>query len=101
MGTASWLLVGTEGAMQKSFGSCSHGAGRVLSRTQAKKAVNGGVLREELNAQGIAVQAGSLRGLAEEAPQAYKDVDAVIDCIEGAGLGRRVARLTPLAVIKG
>ncbi|MDK2981252.1 MAG: hypothetical protein PWQ55_1599 [Chloroflexota bacterium] len=101
MGTSSWLLVGTEGAMQKSFGSCSHGAGRVLSRTQAKKAVNGAVLWEALNALGIAVQAGSLRGLAEEAPQAYKDVDSVIACIEGAGLGKRVARLTPLAVIKG
>ena len=87
--------------MVKSFGSCSHGAGRVLSRTQAKKEVNGGQLREELAARGIFVQTGSLRGLAEEAPRAYKDIDRVIECIEGAGLGRRVARLVPLAVIKG
>jgi tRNA-splicing ligase RtcB len=101
MGTSSWVLVGTETGMRKSFGSCSHGAGRVLSRTQAKKEVNGGQLRDELAARGITVQAGSLRGLAEEAPQAYKDVDQVIDCIEGAGLGLRVARLVPLAVIKG
>jgi tRNA-splicing ligase RtcB len=101
MGTRSWVLVGTQIGMQKSFGSCSHGAGRVLSRTQAKKAVNGGQLREELEMRGIAVQAGSLRGLAEEAPQAYKDIDEVIDCIEGAGLGRRVVQLSPLAVIKG
>ena len=101
MGTSSWVLVGTEGAMAKSFGSCSHGAGRVLSRTQAKKAVQGGQLKNELAGRGIFVQAGSLRGLAEEAPQAYKDIDRVIACIEGAGLGRRVARLTPLAVIKG
>ena len=101
MGTSSWVLVGTEGAMAKSFGSCSHGAGRVLSRTQAKKEVQGGRLKEELAARGITVQAGSLRGLAEEAPRAYKDIDRVIECIEGAGLGRRVARLIPLAVIKG
>jgi tRNA-splicing ligase RtcB len=101
MGTSSWVLVGTEGAMAKTFGSCSHGAGRVLSRTQAKKAIQGGQLKDELAGRGIFVQAGSLRGLAEEAPQAYKDIDSVIACIEGAGLGWRVARLTPLAVIKG
>jgi tRNA-splicing ligase RtcB len=101
MGTSSWVLVGTAGAMQKSFGSCSHGAGRVLSRTQAKKEVQGGQLKDELAGRGIFVQAGSLRGLAEEAPRAYKDIDRVIACIEGAGLGRRVARLVPLAVIKG
>jgi tRNA-splicing ligase RtcB len=101
MGTSSWVLAGTESAMVKSFGSCSHGAGRVLSRTQAKKEVNGGQLREELAARGIFVQAGSLRGLAEEAPRAYKNIDRVIECIEGAGLGRSVARLVPLAVIKG
>ena len=101
MGTSSWVLVGTGSAMAKSFGSCSHGAGRVLSRTQAKKEVNGGQLRDELAARGIFVQTGSLRGLAEEAPRAYKDIDRVIECIEGAGLGRRVARLAPLAVIKG
>ncbi len=101
MGTSSWVLVGTAGAMQKSFGSCCHGAGRVLSRTQAKKEVQGGQLKDELAGRGIFVQTGSLRGLAEEAPRAYKDIDRVIACVEGAGLGRRVARLVPLAVIKG
>ena len=101
MGTSSWVLAGTQTAMEKSFGSCSHGAGRVLSRTQAKKTIRGEVLRSQLVDAGISVQAGSMRGLAEEAPQAYKDVDMVIACIEGAGLGKRVARLTPVAVIKG
>ena len=101
MGTSSWVLAGTQTAMEKSFGSCSHGAGRVLSRTQAKKAIRGEVLRSQLVDAGISVQAGSMRGLAEEAPQAYKDVDKVIACIEGAGLGKRVARLIPVAVIKG
>ncbi len=101
MGTESWVLAGTAAAMEKSCGSCSHGAGRVLSRTQAKHQIRGDELRSSLMAQGIHVQAGSLGGLAEEAPQAYKDISAVIACIEGAGLGRRIARLTPLAVIKG
>jgi tRNA-splicing ligase RtcB len=101
MGTESWVLAGTASGMQKSFGSCSHGAGRVLSRTQAKKEIRGDQLRAQLIKKGIFVQAGSLGGLAEEAPQAYKDIDVVIECIEGAGLGRRVARLTPVAVIKG
>lgn len=101
MGTESWVLAGTQTAMEKSFGSCSHGAGRVLSRTQAKKQIHGDRLRAQLMAEGIFIQTGSLSGLAEEAPQAYKDIHEVIACIEGADLGRRVARLTPLAVIKG
>ncbi len=101
MGTESWVLAGTQTGMEKSFGSCSHGAGRVLSRTQAKKQIRGDQLRAQLLADGIFIQTGSLSGLAEEAPQAYKDINEVIACIEGAGLGRRVARLTPLAVIKG
>ncbi len=101
MGTSSWVMAGTAETMEKSFGSCSHGAGRVLSRTQAKKTIRGDQLRAELNAAGIFVQAGSMGGLAEEAPQAYKDIDQVIACVEGAGLGRRVARLSPVAVIKG
>ena len=101
MGTKSWVLVGTDTGMEKSFGSCSHGAGRVMSRTQAKKSIRGEQLRQELQDAGIFVQAGSMRGLAEEAPQAYKDIASVIDSIEGAGLGKGVARLSPLAVIKG
>jgi len=101
MGTASWVLVGTREAMQKSFGSCSHGAGRVLSRSQAKRMMRGDQILSQLKSKGIFVQAGSMPGLAEEAPQAYKDVNSVINCVEGAGLGKKVARLVPVAVIKG
>jgi tRNA-splicing ligase RtcB len=72
-----------------------------MSRTAAKKKIHGGTLRQELEAQGIRVRAGSLAGLAEEAPDAYKDIDAVIDVVHGAGLARKVARLRPLAVMKG
>ncbi|HXF64086.1 MAG TPA: RtcB family protein [Caldilineaceae bacterium] len=101
MGTASYVLAGTEGAMQQTFGSTCHGAGRNLSRTAAKKQVRGETLRQELNRQGIRVRAGSLAGLAEEAPLAYKQVEEVIEVVEGAGIARAVARLEPLAVIKG
>ncbi len=101
MGTASWVLVGTEGSMQRSFGSTCHGAGRVLSRSQAKREIQGDALRRELQERGIHVRAGSLSGLAEEAPQAYKDVDDVVETVIGAGIARKVARLRPVAVIKG
>jgi tRNA-splicing ligase RtcB len=101
MGTASWVLVGTQGSMERSFGSTCHGAGRTMSRSQAKKTVRGERLREQLQAQGIQVRAGSLPGLAEEAPQAYKDVDEVVETVVGAGIARKVARLRPVAVIKG
>jgi tRNA-splicing ligase RtcB len=101
MGTSSWVLVGTAGAMDQTFGSTCHGAGRTMSRHQAKRSVNGAGLRQELEARGIQVRAGSLSGLAEEAPGAYKDVDRVVEVVHGAGIARRVARLTPLAVIKG
>jgi tRNA-splicing ligase RtcB len=101
MGTASWVLVGTEGSMAQSFGSTCHGAGRTMSRTRAKKTVQGGTLRDELEERGIRVRAGSMRGLAEEAPVAYKDVDRVIEVVHGAGIARKVARIVPVAVIKG
>lgn len=101
MGTASWVLLGTEGSMQQSFGSTCHGAGRVLSRTAAKKQVRGEQLRGELESDGIRVRAGSMAGLAEEAPLAYKDVDRVVNVVCRAGIARRVARLRPLAVVKG
>jgi tRNA-splicing ligase RtcB len=101
MGTASWVLVGTEKSMAQSFGSTCHGAGRTMSRTKAKKMVYGHDLRQQLEEQGIRVRAGSLRGLAEEAPIAYKDVDRVIEVVHGAGIARKVARLVPVAVIKG
>ncbi|MGA2000675.1 MAG: RtcB family protein [Terriglobales bacterium] len=101
MGTESYVLMGTQGAMQQTFGSTCHGAGRLMSRTKAKKSVRGEQLREQLHARGIVVQAGSLAGLAEEAPQAYKDVSRVVDVVTRAGIGDKVARLEPIAVIKG
>jgi tRNA-splicing ligase RtcB len=101
MGTASWVLLGTEGSMALSFGSTCHGAGRVMSRHQAKRTVRGEQLRTDLEAGGIHVRAGSLAGLAEEAPVAYKDVDAVVEVVAAAGIARKLARLRPLVVIKG
>lgn len=101
MGTASWVLTGTETSMERSFGSCCHGAGRVMSRSQAKKQIRGDGLKKRLEASGIRVQAGSLAGLAEEAPEAYKDVDEVVKVVSGAGIARKVARLRPVAVVKG
>lgn len=101
MGTASWVLVGTEGSMQQTFGSTCHGAGRTMSRKAAKRKVRGAELKGRLENQGIAVRAGSMAGLAEEAPVAYKDVDDVVKVVDGAGIARKVARLRPIAVIKG
>jgi tRNA-splicing ligase RtcB len=101
MGTASWVLLGTEGSMAQSFGSTCHGAGRVMSRSQAKREIRGDRLRQELEAGGIRVRAGSLPGLAEEAPAAYKDVDQVIEVVSQAGIAKKVARLRPVAVVKG
>jgi tRNA-splicing ligase RtcB len=101
MGTASWVLLGTQGSMELSYGSCCHGAGRVMSRAQAKREIRGEKLRSELEHQGVRIRTGSLPGLAEEAPRAYKDVDRVIAAVCGAGIGKKVARLRPVAVIKG
>jgi len=101
MGTASWVLTGTHESMERSFGSSCHGAGRRMSRARAKKEVLGEVLREELQAQGIEVRAGSLAGLAEEAPSAYKDIDQVVETVSRAGIAKKVARLRPVAVVKG
>jgi len=101
MGTASWVLLGTAGSMEQTFGSTCHGAGRTMSRRKAKKMVWGGDLREELESAGIQVRAGSMPGLAEEAPAAYKDVDKVVNVVDGAGIAKKVARIVPVAVIKG
>ncbi len=101
MGTASWVLTGTQASMERSFGSSCHGAGRVLSRSQAKRSLRGEQLRQQLTQEGIHIRAGSMPGLAEEAPQAYKDVDNVVEIVSGAGIARKVARLRPLIVIKG
>ena len=101
MGTASFVLVGRPGSMERSFGSACHGAGRRMSRTGARREITGGQLRRELEAQGIVVRCPSARGLAEEAPFAYKDVDRVVRVVERAGLAGPVARLKPLGVVKG
>jgi tRNA-splicing ligase RtcB len=101
MGTASYVLVGTDGAMQESFGTTCHGAGRVMSRTAAKKSVHAQNARQRLEERGILVRAETRDGISEEIPEAYKDVDAVIDVVHNAGLSKRVARLKPIGVIKG
>ncbi len=101
MGTESYVLTGTQASMQQTFGSTCHGAGRVMSRMKAKKTVRGEQLRQALQGQGIVVRAGSMAGLAEEAPQAYKDVSRVVEVVAQAGLGDKIARLEPIAVIKG
>jgi tRNA-splicing ligase RtcB len=101
MGTASYILLGTERSMEQTFGSTCHGAGRVMSRARAKKQVQGERLREELEARGIGVRAGSMSGLAEEAPVAYKDVARVVEVVQQAGIGKKMARLEPIGVIKG
>jgi tRNA-splicing ligase RtcB len=99
MGTASYVLAGVPGG--DAFFSTCHGAGRVLSRHQAARAVTGREVRARLEASGIAVRPRSLRGLSEETPEAYKDVAEVVAASEGAGLCRTVARLVPLGVVKG
>ena len=101
MGTASWVLNGTETSMLRAWGSCCHGAGRTMSRAKARHENRGDDQRRKLEGRGIKVRAGSLPGLAEEAPSAYKDVDAVVDVVVSAGIARKVARLLPLVVVKG
>jgi tRNA-splicing ligase RtcB len=101
MGTASFVLAGEPGAMDRSFGTTCHGAGRRMSRTAARKRIAGGELRRQLESRGIVVRCPSPKGLAEEAPFAYKDVDGVVRVVERAGLARRVARLVPIGVVKG
>ncbi|HUE30088.1 MAG TPA: RtcB family protein [Verrucomicrobiae bacterium] len=101
MGRYSFLLLGAAGAMAETFGTTCHGAGRVMSRAQAKKAGRGLDLVAELARRGVVVRAQSLGGVAEEMPWAYKDVADVVDVVDRAGLARRVARLKPLVVVKG
>jgi tRNA-splicing ligase RtcB (3'-phosphate/5'-hydroxy nucleic acid ligase) len=101
MGTSSFVLAGREGAMERSFGTVCHGAGRRLSRTAARKRIGGAELRRELEAAGIVVRTASNKGLAEEAPFAYKDVERVVRVVEQAGLAVPVVQLRPLGVVKG
>jgi tRNA-splicing ligase RtcB len=101
MGRASWVLVGQPGSMQQTFGTTCHGAGRQLSRTAAVKLSKGRRIDQELAGRGIVARARSWRGLAEEQPDAYKDVDLVVDVVDRAGLSKKVARMRPIGVIKG
>jgi tRNA-splicing ligase RtcB len=101
MGTASYVLVGTAEGERLSFGSACHGAGRRMSRHQAARQWRGRALIDELAEHGIIVRSPSLRGIAEEAPLAYKDSAAVVDSAHRLGLARKVARLRPIVCIKG
>ena len=101
MGTASYVLVGTERAMEETFGTVCHGAGRAMSRTAAKKGRDARVETKKLEDQGIILRAETRDGILEEIPEAYKDIDAVVDVVHNAGLARKVARLRPMGVIKG
>jgi tRNA-splicing ligase RtcB (3'-phosphate/5'-hydroxy nucleic acid ligase) len=101
MGTCSYVLAGDQGAMDKSFGSSCHGAGRTLSRSIAIKKARGRSIQRELEDKGIFVQAGGRHTLMEEMPEAYKDVSQVVEAVTSAGLARKIARLRPIGVIKG
>ncbi|HDS29330.1 MAG TPA: RNA-splicing ligase RtcB, partial [Candidatus Acetothermia bacterium] len=101
MGTASYVLRGTAIGMQETFGSGVHGAGRALSRKKAAKKFWGESIADQLRTDGIRLWTHSVRGIAEEAPGAYKDIETVVQASVDAGICQRVARLRPLAVIKG
>jgi tRNA-splicing ligase RtcB (3'-phosphate/5'-hydroxy nucleic acid ligase) len=101
MGRYSFLLVGTERAMQETFGSTCHGAGRVMSRTAAVKAARGRRIDDELRARGVIARAAGRHALTEEMPEAYKDVKDVVEVVHRFGISRRVARMRPIGVIKG
>jgi tRNA-splicing ligase RtcB len=101
MGRASWVLVGQPGSMEKTFGTTCHGAGRAMSRTAAVRDAGSRRIDKELEAQGVIARAQSRRGLAEEQPRAYKNVDDVVEVVHRAGLSKKVARMRPIGVIKG
>jgi tRNA-splicing ligase RtcB len=101
MGTASYVLVGQQKSLEYSFGSTCHGAGRRMSRAKAKKIIRGSELKKELENRGIVVEAGSMSGLAEEAPEAYKDVNEVVEIVHQIGIAQKLAKLKPIGVIKG
>jgi tRNA-splicing ligase RtcB len=101
MGRCSYVLVGTDQGYQETFGSACHGAGRLMSRHQAKKAAKGRAIYRELEDNGIIVKGASKATLAEEIPDAYKDVNDVVNVVQGAGIGKKIVRLKPMGVIKG
>ncbi len=101
MGTASYLLVGTKKAEELTFGSTVHGAGRISSRSKAIRELSGEEIKEELREKGIEIHAGSMKSLAEEAPEAYKDIDEVVRVVDELGISKKVARMKPMVVVKG
>ncbi len=101
MGTSSYVLVGTEKAMELSFGSTAHGAGRLMSRHKAMRKQRGEDVKKNLEKLGIDIESGSFKGLSEEAPEAYKDVDEVVKVSDKLGIGKLVCKLKPIAVMKG
>jgi tRNA-splicing ligase RtcB len=101
MGRYSFVLLGTQGAYDETFGSTCHGAGRRMSRRQAKRSSRSRNLRQEFEDLGIQVRASSFATVAEEVPEAYKDVAEVVEVVDRAGIGRKVARLKPMGVLKG
>ena len=101
MGSASYVLCGTETAMEETFGSTAHGAGRVLSRSRAKKDFDADEITEELASKGIKIKATNKNVIKEEAPGAYKDVDSVVRVSDSTGIAKLVAKVRPLSVCKG
>ena len=101
MGTASYILVGSEKAMRETFGSTCHGAGRVMSRHEAKRRIRGEEVERRLATKGIKVRAKSYKTLSEETPEAYKDIEAVVEAVHNAGISRKIARMRPIGVVKG
>ena len=101
MGTASYVLVGTQKGMEETFGSVCHGAGRVMSRSAAKRKFRGDEVKKRLEQKGEVIRAAQMKVLAEEVPEAYKDIDEVIKSVEVTGISKAVARVVPLGVAKG
>ena len=101
MGRYSYVMAGTATAMAETFGSACHGAGRLMSRSEAKRNVRGRALIEEMRARGVHVMAAGMATVAEEMPEAYKDVSDVVNVVHGAGVAVKVAQLRPIGVIKG
>lgn len=101
MGTASYLLVGTDEGMEIAFGSTAHGAGRTMSRHEALRLFRGETVKRELESKKIFMKSASWKGIAEEAPGVYKDIEEVVDVSHKVGIGKKVARLKPIGVVKG
>jgi tRNA-splicing ligase RtcB len=101
MGTSSYVLVGTKKAEELSFASTAHGAGRVASRTYARNNLSGKEIKNELEKKGIDIEIGSINGISEEAPEVYKDIDEIVRVSDEVGIGKLIAKLVPIAVMKG